>query len=79
MVREVRQMAEANITPDTQDAANESEEPVGVKSLPAGVQQRSTRNLQKCVKADLFSSIDPDLLERLRREANGDPPLARNE
>jgi hypothetical protein len=71
-------MTGSEVTPRTEDGANESEEPLGVKLLPAGVQQRSTRDLQKCVKADLINSIDPKLLERLRQEAKREPPPARN-
>jgi hypothetical protein len=72
MIREVGQMAKPEITPHTEDGANERTEPLGVRSLTVGVQQRSTRDLQKCVKAHLQDSIDPKLLERVRREANGD-------
>jgi len=64
-------MAEREIVPHSEDRVGESEEPLGVKFMPVGVQQRSTRDLQKCVKADLHDSIDPELLERLRRQANG--------
>jgi hypothetical protein len=52
----------------------EAEASPAVKRIFVEVQRRSTRDLAKCIKADLLNSLDPDLLERARREANAEPP-----
>jgi len=69
-------MPEIEVTPHYEDVTSQAEEPRGMKLLHVGIQQRSTRDLQKCVKADLLNSVDPELLERLRREANDEPSPA---
>jgi hypothetical protein len=38
----------------------------GIKLVSSTIQERSTRDLEKCVKADLRNRIDPDVLDRLR-------------
>ena len=59
------------ITKPREDREDDSS--AGVKRIFVENQQRSTRDLEECVKADLLNSIDPELLRRLRRQANGEP------
>lgn len=51
----------------------ENEDSQAGRMLPAGIQRRSTRDLEKCIRADLLRSLDPKGLEELRRLANEKP------
>jgi hypothetical protein len=65
-------MAERDL--ENGDPADANGDFIGVKSVPVGIQQRSTRDLEECVRVDLRTSISPALLERLRGQANVGPP-----
>jgi hypothetical protein len=58
---------------DVAEIASKREEPEGVSLVPSGVQLNSTRDLQKCVKADLQNNIDPEVLKLVRQQAKRTP------
>ena len=69
MIEEVAGMAVPEAPKQIENGADEHEEPRGFRVLHTGIQYRSTRDLEECISAELHESIDPELLESVRRLA----------